>query len=190
MITYARRYALYAMTGVAPDDEDDDAEEAQKEHGRADGQPVNSQGALDRKRTTDAEKDAAGNMTDEQWAEHKRLRRGADGTLPPADKAKMQYERPTAPDPDDPFAGIPAAGDPVKKEELPGTSSRAQLDHIFGQFDKLGYAKDDRQGRLDLTMQIIGREIKSSANLSMVEATQVAKALDERLREVAAVGGE
>lgn len=179
-ITYARRYCLCAITGVAAD-EDDDGQAA--EHGRADGLPVNKDGSLSRSRTTDEQKDAAGVMTKAQQDEHTALRKGT-GTEDNLPKASPKQQNLTATPADDPWLDTPPT-DPVDREQMPGTASRAQLDRIFGQFDKLGYAKDDRAGRLDLTAEIIGREVKSSANLSMVEARQVSDALDERLKVTA-----
>lgn len=55
-ITYARRYALTAVTGIAPADDDDDA------------------AAAERAAQSDQERDAAGRMTRAQQQEHKALR--------------------------------------------------------------------------------------------------------------------
>jgi hypothetical protein len=151
-ITYARRYALCAVTGIAPD-EDDDAAEAERDY-----QP---------------EVRADGSATE---AEQMRMTRGAvPGT-----------QRLNGTPPDDPWYGAPRT-DMTPREELPGTASRDQLNHLFGLFDKLGLPKDDKQARLDRTSEIAGRTVKSSASLSMVEARKVADVLDARLKEAETV---
>jgi hypothetical protein len=153
-ITYARRYALCAATGVAPDDEEDDDGQAAQQ---ADYHP---------------EVRADGSATE---AEQMRMNRGAvPGTV-----------RVKATEPDSEWYDTPRT-DRTPREELPGTASRPQLNKIFGLFDKLGYDKDDRDGRLDLTRELVGRvEIQSSAQLSYVEADRLAKALEERVKGAA-----
>lgn len=148
-ITYARRYAICAATGVAPDDEEDD-----------DGQAA--QGA-----EYQPEVRADGSATE---AEQVRMNRGpVPGT-----------ERLQATPPDDPFYDVAKAVQ-VPKEELPGTASRDQLNRIFGLFDQLGYDNKDRESRLELVNEIIDRHVQSSAALSMVEAKQLIKELEERV---------
>ena len=73
-ITYARRYALCSVVGLAPHGDDDDADSAQKQ-------------ALD-----DAQRHAEGRMTQAQRQEHAALR--DHGTVDPA---KRQRDRPAAP---------------------------------------------------------------------------------------------
>lgn len=65
-VTYARRYALCAVTGLAPGGDDDDA----AANLRADGLPVNRDGSLSRSQTSDDEKATAGVMTAGQAKEH------------------------------------------------------------------------------------------------------------------------
>jgi ERF superfamily len=152
-ITYARRYALCAVTGVAPDEDDDDAAEASRE-------PYEPEVRED------------GSATE---AEQARMNRG------PVPGTKRLKSTP----PDDKFYDTPHT-DRTPREEPPGTASRPQLNKIFGLFDKLGYDKDDRDGRLDLTRELVGRvEIQSSAQLSYVEADRLAKALEERVKGAA-----
>lgn len=146
MITYARRYALCAVTGIAPD-EDDDAAEAERDY-----QP---------------EVRADGSATE---AEQVRMNRG-----PVAGTERLK----TTPA-DDPWLDAPKT-DMTPREELPGTSTRDQLNHIFGLFNKLGYDKGDKESRLELVGEITGRPVKSSANLSYVEAQLLAKELEERV---------
>jgi ERF superfamily len=150
-ITYARRYTFCAAIGIAPDEEDDDGKDA-SDGERAEYVP---------------ETRADGSATE---AEQARMNRGP---VPGTERLKATPE-------DDPFYDVAKAID-VPKEELPGTASRDQLNQIFGLFDKLGYPKDDRDGRLTLTREIVGRDIKSSAALSMVEATALKKELEERV---------
>jgi hypothetical protein len=86
-ITYARRYALCAVTGLAPGGDDDDAQAAE----RADGLPVNRDGSLARSQVTDEQRDQAGVMTSGQAREHGQLRkldhpRPADRSNDPAEE--------------------------------------------------------------------------------------------------------
>lgn len=180
-ITYARRYALYAATGVAPDDEDDDAKAAQEEHGRADGLPVNKDGSLSRSRTTDAEKDAAGNMTAAQWAEHTSLQNGADGKLPPAEAAKV--ERVTITPPDDPFAGIPGAGDATPPEDRHGTATTEQIRDVNIRLSNHGLTR--KAERLAYLREQIGHEVFSSADLSFSEAAKILRELPSKPKAAA-----
>lgn len=159
-LTYARRYAFCAATGIAPDEEDDDAQEAQ----RGDYVP---------------ETRADGSATE---AEQARMNRG------PVPGVQRSNGTP----PDDPWYGAPKT-DKTPREELPGTASPAQLRKMHAMFAKLGYDKDDRDGRLDFTRRIIGRDVQSANALSLVEAEKLNKALEAHGRGMpkeAAVPGD
>lgn len=142
---------------------------------RDDGLPVNRDGSLSRSRTTDDEKDAAGVMTSEQHAAHTALAKGADGKLPPAEAAKVQNV--TATPPDDPFYDAPPTDD-TPAEDRHGTANAHQLRAIGIRMTNAGIK--DRDARLAETRRIIGRDLKSSTDLSYNEAQQVIAALDKK----------
>jgi len=149
-ITYARRYALCAATGIAPD-EDDDAAEAEREYvpeTRADGSATE--------------------------AEQARMNHG------PVPGTQRLAATPT----DDPFYDT-ARPDRPPREELPGTASRDQLNHMHGLFGQLGYDKDKRDERLALTREIIGDHIQSASALSFVAAQKLNGELEKRVKESA-----
>jgi len=154
-ITYARRYALCAATGVAPDDEEDDDGQAAE---AADYQP---------------EVRADGSATE---AEQTRMNRGpVPGT-----------QRLNGTPPDDAFYDT-APTDQTPREELPGTASRDQLGHMHGLFKNLGIDKDQRDERLEITREVIGRDVQSASALSFVDAQKLNAALEARLKEAETV---
>jgi hypothetical protein len=106
-ITYARRYALCAATGVAPGGEDDDAAAAQADD-RAEYIP---------------ETRADGSATE---AEQARMNRG------PVPGTQRLKETP----PDDPFYDV-AKSNQVPKEELNGTANTDQLRRMHAEFNRL-----------------------------------------------------
>jgi hypothetical protein len=143
-ITYARRYALCAVTGLAPADDDDDGNAA--EAGPASG------------RLSDAERDAAGLMTAAQRAEHNALRRNAPrrGTTERVKAADV--------DPDaDPWTG-PAP------EDKPGSATAEQVRRLAIVLAKAGITGDDR---LATCMSMSGRDLASSKELSYREAADI-----------------
>lgn len=162
-ITYARRYALCAVTGLAPGGDDDDARSAQQ---RADGLPVNRDGSLSRSQTSDDEKAVAGVMTKAQQREHSDLRRHDRGR--PADRSN---------DPaDDMWAGQPA-GDwqPVTPEDKPGSSNAKQHQQLGILYSQLGIT--ERDTRLVEMTDRVGRQITSAKDLSYAEAAAAIKEL-------------
>jgi hypothetical protein len=182
-ITYARRYCLCAVTGCAPDKDDDDGQAAEQANARADGLPVNRDGSLSRSQTTDAQKDAAGNMTSEQWAEHTSLRKGADGKLPPAEHAKVQTA-PVTPA-DDPFYGIPGNGygPDTDPEDRHGTATADQIRDLNIRLTSHGHTKrDDKLAELG---RLLGVEVKSSKDLSFNQAAKVLRELSAKAKAVA-----
>jgi hypothetical protein len=154
-ITYARRYALCAATGLAPADEDDDAQAAQADD-RAEYIP---------------ETRADGSATE---AEQARMNRG------PVPGTQRLKETP----PDDPFYDV-AKSNQVPKEDLPGTVSTDQLRRMHAEFKKLGYDQNDRNGRLSLTKEIIGREVHSANSLSFTEAQRLNNELADLVKDKA-----
>ena len=175
-ITYARRYCLCAVTGAAPEDEDDDAQAAQKA-ARGDEVPRNRDGSISRRRATAAQKAAAGLMDDGERKAHNDLRKGVDGPVEAADKGKLRHCSPGNPcreadcphcTPDSDSWTDQPAGPPLRvpKEAL---SLPAQ---IAMHFDRLGYT--DRDVRLGLTAQLAGTgRIGSSKELTASQAKDV-----------------
>ena len=185
-ITYARRYCLCAVTGVAPDEDDDDAQAAE-----AGAQvPRNRDGSISRRRATAAQKAAAGLMDEDERKAHNDLRKGADGPVEAADRGKLRHCSPGNPcreadcphcTPDsDAWTGQPA-GPPLRvpKEAL---SLPAQ---IAMHFDRLGLG--DRDVRLGYTAQLAGTgRIGSSKELTASQARDVLEKLS-RCRDQAAL---
>ena len=141
---------------------------------RDDGLPVNADGSLSRSRTSDAEKDAAGVLTSTQHAEHTALRAGATtGKVKPG-------ERLTAPDPDDPWAGVlPGQFEPSPiTEERSGTIDGRQKMLIVKGFAAVGITTAD--ARHEAISGVLGRTVDQTKDLSMAEAATVLANLDAR----------
>jgi hypothetical protein len=167
-ITYARRYALCAVTGLAPGGDDDDAGAAQQEHHK---QPRN---------VPDAQLAANGQMTRAQKAEHERL---AADTMR---GGKAERSHPRGPDPDDPWA----QDAPVDHQRA--AALRRDLDDrpevtrgsTFDQQQQIairlaGKGITSREDKLAFCGHVIDRDIKTSKELSYLEATAILKAADE-----------
>ena len=180
-ITYARRYCLCAVTGAAPDSDDDDGQAAstarpsrprqqrQAPPERAPANlPRNADGTISRSRVTDAELDAAGEMTSTQLAEHTALRRGADGKLPAAERDKVQHG--PLPDSDDPWTGH-------QPGELRAPQPAGNIVAVLQQhFKRLEVT--DREERLGITSRITGRTIDSTNDLTAGEGVQLKRTLE------------
>lgn len=145
--------------------------------------PRNADGTLSRSQTTDAEKTAAGVMTDDQQAEHTALRRGADGKLPKAEGAKVR--RSSTLDDADPWAGET----PVAPENRPGSIGTTKLRHVQALFSRW-FADDEREERLAAAERVLGRELtgphpgqggdgRTFSNLSLSEGTRLMDALGD-----------
>ena len=171
-ITYARRYSLLAVTGVAPAGDDDDGQAAQDAARRrpraappqraAGNLPRNADGSLSRSRITDAELDAAGNMTSGHLAEHTALRNGAVTGKPP-----RPAERLTEPAADDPWADAPQ---PAIRQPAAAQGARGV---IHQHFTRLGFTADERDQRLAAMSAIAGRDIGSTNDLTAAEGKHV-----------------
>lgn len=163
-ITYARRYALCAVTGLAPGGDDDDAQAAE----RADGLPVNRDGSLARSQLTDEQRDQAGVMTSAQAREHGQLRK-LDHPRP-ADRSNGSAD-------DDQWAGQPAGEwQDATPEDKPGTSNSRQHRTLGIAYSALGIT--DRDARLTEMTNRVGRTITSAKDLSYQEADAAIKALE------------
>lgn len=148
-ITYARRYALTAVTGIAPADDDDDA------------------AAAERAAQSDAERAAAGRMTKDQQREHEALRR--------LESPRKADRGPAA---DDPWADHPPEHwITVTPENKPGTSNSKQHQVLGILYGKLGIT--ERESRLTDMTDRVGRTITSAKDLSYVEASKAIGQLTE-----------
>jgi hypothetical protein len=126
-ITYARRYALCAVTGVAPDDEDDDAQGAEE---------LIQQAREMRRRPPEVDEHGAATV-----AEQTRMMTGRE---PGA-------ERMPATPADDPWANGPAGLAPSSDpEDRPGTVSADQIKTLKALYGQLGIS--DRGKQLEVTM--------------------------------------
>ena len=171
-ITYARRYTLCAVTGLAPGGDDDDAASAEAAHHEA-KRPRN---------VPDAQLAAGGQMTRAQKAEHERL--AADTVRDP-----KRAERSRGPDPDDPWAQDAPVDheraealrrdleDRELPEDKPGTSSLEQQRLIAIELGVKGITA--REDKLVYCATVTGREVASSKELSYNEAAAVLKAAGE-----------
>lgn len=171
-ITYARRYALCAVTGLAPGDDDDDAQSAEAAHHEA------------RKscQVPDASLAAEGRMTRAQKSEHERL---AADTVRTDRKAERSHPR--APDPDDPWAqDAPVDGEHAAAlrgslltdpEDKPGSSTFEQQQKIA--IELAGKGITAREDKLVFCGHVTGRDIGSSKELSLSEAQAVLRAVRE-----------
>jgi ERF superfamily len=182
-ITYARRYSLCAVTGVAPDEDDDDAQAAEA-GARV---PRNRDGSISRRRATPAQKADAGIMDDDQRKAHNELRKGADGPVEAADKGKLRHCSPGNPCREadcpecTPDADLWTAANPPLRTPKEALSLPAQ---IAMHFDRLGLT--DRDVRLGLTAQLAGTgRIGSSKELTASQARDVLGKLSRCKNEAA-----
>lgn len=174
-ITYARRYSLTAVTGLAPGGDDDDAQSAEAAHHEARKQPRN---------VPDAQLAASGQMTRAQKADHERL--AADTVRDP-----KRAERSRGPDADDPWAQDAPVDheraanlrasmngrDLTDPEDKPGTSTFEQQQKIAIELAAKGITA--REDKLVFCATVTGRDIASSKELSLSEAAAVLKAARE-----------
>ena len=123
--------------------------------------PRNADGSLSRSRTIDAQKAAAGVMTDPQQRAHNKLRR--DGEPDPQNVIRLS----TTPD-DDPF--YQPRPEPVRTKPAGWLLSE--------RFAALGV--HDRKERLDQCAEIVGRPISSSKELEPGEIAAILEALQRR----------
>ena len=73
----------------------------------------------------------------------------------------------------------PAGETPAQDEaDSPGTVTPKQLTKLGAVFTKLGFRHDEREQRLAVASQIIGREVESSSDLSLHEASKLIDTLD------------
>jgi hypothetical protein len=175
-ITYARRYTLCAVTGLAPGGDDDDAQAAELGHAERKSRQV-----------PDAQLGAEGRMTRAQAAEHDRLK--ADTMR----GGKVERSHPREPDADDPWArdvpmdGVRAAELREDAEDRPGSSTPGQWQQLAVLYGQVGLAERDMR-LADLTDRT-GRVIGSAKDLSYREAESAVRALRELVSAAAKEGG-
>lgn len=150
-VTYFRRYALLAVTGLAPDDDDDGAA-AEDAHKTAGPQRLPRTG-------TDRELAASGRMTRAQKASHERQ---ADDTRAsePADRSN---------DPADDIWSGPAP------EDKPGSATPDQTRRLAIALGKVGIETREDKLTACSSMTDPEREITSSKELSFNEAARIIK---------------
>lgn len=176
-ITYARRYALCAVTGLAPGGDDGDAASAEAAHH---AQPAPGPHPVPRT-GTNADMRARGQMDRQQKVEHERL--AADTVRDPK---RAERSHPRAPDPDDPWAqDAPVTHERAEAlrrdledrelpEDKPNTATTEQQQSIAIELAKKGIT--DRDDKLAYCWHVTGRRVASSKELSFNEAAAVLKA--------------
>jgi len=181
-ITYARRYALCAVTGLAPGGDDDDAQAAEAEHRKPRNVP-------------DSQLAAEGRMTRGEKSAHEQLARDTTGG------GKAERSHPRGPDPDDPWAQdapvdhqraerLRRSADPDTVDELehrPGSSTKEQHTTLGILYSQLEIK--DRETRLIEMTDRVGRQIGSARDLSYTEAESAIKGLRALAAELAAAKG-
>lgn len=178
-ITYARRYCLCAVTGAAPDDDDDDgAAASQSAAGKRqpprpkDQLPRNTDGTISRSQTTDAEKHAAGIMTDAAQKTHNKLERDVLGTDSHGKVRQPQGERLDETPPDDLWLDQPPPA--VRAPRAAGSPAGV----IHAHFKRLGFTDDERPQRLKVMSQLTGRVITSTNDLKAADGVTVMRFLE------------
>jgi len=195
-ITYARRYALCAVTGLAPGGDDDDAQ----------GQDQ----ARARPRTgTNAGLREEGRMDRKQKSAHEKLE--AD-TL--RDRKRGERTRPKAPDPEDPWLeDAPVdheraarlreslnGGDLTDPEDKPGSMVDGQRNAIERMMGFIGIDKNARADRHDMAVTLLGLPAGTITTFepgapgapSYTQAAELIKRLNDeaaRIRAQAVAGG-
>jgi hypothetical protein len=176
-ITYARRYTLCAVTGLAPGGDDDDGNAAEAGH-----QPAARPGPHPAPRNVpDAQLTATGQMTRAQKADHERL--AADTVRDPK---RAERSHPRAPDPDDPWAqdapvdhqrAAALREDLELAEDKPGSSTLEQQQQIAIRLAAKGITT--REDKLAFCGITTGRDVESSKELAYNEALAILRAADE-----------
>lgn len=183
-ITYARRYSLCAVTGLAPGGDDDDAASAEKTHHEAQKRPRN---------VPDAQLEEEGRMTRAQAAEHDNRRAS---TLRDAAGKKAERTRPRHPDPDDPWArDEPVTGQRAGElreavngadpEDKPGSVMPAQHRAIEMLLGRLGIPREARADRHEYVRALFALDALESLNdLTYTQAADAIRILsDEAAKE-------
>lgn len=164
-ITYARRYALCAVTGAAPEGEDDDGAAAAQQPGRP-GRP--------RQVERPARQVTRTRVT---GPDHERLR---DGTVEPTPGDRpAQRTRGPFPDDENPWQDM-------DQEDRPGTAEGKPVTDLMITYRRMGYNPGtERDLILETSERIIGRSLsigphgeRTHKNLSFNEARTLKDTLD------------
>jgi ERF superfamily len=148
-ITYARRYALCAVTGCAPGGDDDEASAAEREHLR---------------RAVTAEEKARAKTSHLQAGTSRMAR--AQEEDPWAQDAPVDHER---------AAGMRQTLADAAAEDQPGSSNSKQWQQLAILYGQIGLG--DRELRLADLQDRFGREFTSAKDLSYAEAEQAIRML-------------
>jgi hypothetical protein len=167
-ITYARRYCLCAVTGIAADDDDDGAE-------GGNAQAPKAAAGRQRSQRPPAAPKAPVTRTQTTGPEHERLRHGT--VEPTPDTRPAARTRGPVPDEDNPWQGMPP-------EEQPGSATAEQIKSISIVYSNMGFKATERDQVHAISERIIGRQLtgpngeQSHKNLSFVEAAKLKDTLD------------
>jgi hypothetical protein len=184
-ITYARRYCLCAVTGIAPDNEDDAAQAAERAaygsppcpvcgaliHGIDGCNHRNADGSLSRSRTTDEEKTAAGVMTTAEQKAHLKLAKPPPNTQPVERSSTAVDDRWTS---DAPSWAVGV--DPPEDE--PGSIGPAQRSQIMAVYAALKLTTHEQ--RIADMNTVLGTAVESTNELSYQQAGRLLENLHER----------
>lgn len=189
-ITYARRYALCAVTGISPDNDDDAAgaeaaaaaeRAARRAQAAEQSAQEQAQAASELNHAVDAVRGAwavqYGEFNQDQAAEmYRTWSKGGQLTTATAGQlrafAAMLSNLPKEDAGSEPSTPPPAT-DPEARTEKLGKRDNA---HMFVLFEKLGY-KEDRQGQLEYLTKVLGRTISSRSQVMQADAPAVLQAL-------------
>jgi len=185
-ITYARRYALCAVTGAVAD-EDDDGQAAQKAATRqqrgnapqrtAAEQPKRADGRVKRSEVTDNELAATGQMTGQQLRAHNKGERDMLGTDSDGKVKQPQGEKSDGLDQDDPWY------DPPNPPELRAPRVAPDpLGAIMAHFKRIDYSLTEPAGRnerIAIITKLVGHEVKSVRDLTAGEGIAVKNTLSK-----------
>lgn len=200
-ITYARRYALCAVTGISPDDDDDAAgaeaaaaaeraarraqaaEQSQQEQAQAAGELNHAVHAVQGAWAVqygEFNQDQAATLY-KTWSKGGQLTTATAGQLRAF--AAMLSNLPKEDAGSDPSTPPPST-DPEAKQQTLGRKDRA---HIFVLFEKLGM-KEDRQRQLEYLRAVLGRDLTSRGEVLQADAPHVLAALKADVEEAERTG--
>ena len=156
LITYARRYIICALTGVAAEEDVDARGDGQQRQPRPQPKGV----------------DGSANKSAQRTAQRRQQTPAAQPSVRPGP------------------AGPPLPGEDQADYDTPGTASRPQVQKVNILFGELGYEKATREEKLKLLGRIVGRELKSSSELSHNEAHRTIELIERTGKDYAALDAE
>jgi ERF superfamily len=167
-ITYARRYTLCAVTGLAPGGDDDDAQAAEQEHVARLRRPVSAQ--------------------DKERAKTSRLKAGTSRMARAQDEDPWAQDAPVGHERAAELRAAAAGGRAPDVEYEPGSSNAAQWQQLAILYSQIGLT--ERDTRLAEMTDRCGREITSAKDLSYAEAEQAIRALRDLAKTYQQEAGE